>query len=174
MGRDKALLPAAPFEFLWQRQWSILRELEPQRIFWSGWARPGLPAEMEIVGDKVEGAGPLAGISACLERAESDLLLVLAIDLPEMNAEFLQRMLARCGPGRGIVAYGQERFEPLAAVYPRQMGSLAQRHLAQKRHALQDFVREGEREGLVERLTLEASDAPLFRNVNSPADLAGD
>src|SRR5476651_1092157 len=85
MGSDKALLSLPGSDLLlWQRQVRVLEELKPEEIFWSGAARPGLPENLRLIADEVENAGPLAGISACLNLLESDLLVVLAIDLPRM------------------------------------------------------------------------------------------
>ena len=172
MGQDKALLPWPDSGvLLWQRQLGVLEELKPAEIFWSGAPRPGLPAHVRLVADAIEDAGPLAGISACLNVLRSDLLVVLAIDLPHMNASFLQSLLARCSRTRGAAARHGGYFEPLAAVYPKGLHALAAEHLSQKRHALQDLIREALGQGLMEEVPLSESDVPLFKNVNAPDDL---
>jgi len=173
MGRDKALLPMADSgRVLWQRQLGVLEELNPEQIFWSGAVRPGLPSRLVVVPDEIEKAGPLAGISACLDRLESDLLVVLAIDLPRMNAAFLRNLLASCSSECGAVVRKGDFFEPLAAVYPKGLRALAAEHLGLKRLALQELMREGVRRGLLKAIPLAESDACLFQNVNSPTDLA--
>lgn len=173
MGRDKALLSVPGSEnLLWQRQLRVLEELKPEEIFWSGVARPDLPGHLHLIADEIENAGPLAGISAGLNALRSDLLVVLAIDLPRMNAAFLRSLLARCSTAaRGVVARNDGYFEPLAAVYPKGLHLLATEHLRQNRYALQDFVREAVRQDLLESIPLDKSEVPLFKNVNSPADL---
>ena len=173
MGRDKALLPVAGHACLWQRQLAELEELAPQRIFWSGHARPGLPAQVTVVADTVADAGPLAGISACLEVLEDDLLLVLPVDLPRMNAGFLRRLLLACSPGRGAVPHRDGRFEPLAAVYPQAMLRLAREHLAEGRLAVQDFARAGTEAGFLEAVAVMPDEIPFFHNLNRPEDLEG-
>ena len=86
MGRDKALMQdPVSGHVLWQQQLRILEELQPEEIFWSGLARPGIPADLRLIEDSIPQAGPLAGISACLNVLRSDLLVVLAIDLPQMR-----------------------------------------------------------------------------------------
>lgn len=172
MGQDKALLPWPDASgVLWQRQLRVLEELNPAEIFWSGPPRPGLPAHLQLVADVAENAGPLAGISACLEILRSDLLVVLAIDLPHMNAAFLQNLLAQSSPTRGAVVRHEGYFEPLAAVYPRRLHALAVDHLRQKRHALQALIREALPQDLMKEIPFAGSDVPLFRNMNVPADL---
>jgi molybdopterin-guanine dinucleotide biosynthesis protein A len=172
MGRDKALLPMPGSDFLlWQRQLRILEELQPEEIFWSGPGRPGLPGHVRMISDAVENAGPLAGISACMDLLQSDLLVALAIDLPRMNAAFLKKLLARCSPPCGVVARHGDFFEPLAAIYPKGLQVLAAEHPGQRRYVMQDLIREAVQRGLLKAFPLGERDVPLFKNLNSPADL---
>jgi molybdopterin-guanine dinucleotide biosynthesis protein A len=172
MGRDKALLPISPSgQLLWQRQWQVLGDLQPREIFWSGPPRPQMPARARIVTDAVKSAGPLAGIGACLEALRDDLLVVLAVDLPQMNTPFLRGLLAQCRESRGAVVRHGDFFEPLAAIYPKHLHVLAADHLAQGRRALQDFIHEAVKLDALLVLPLEEDDAPLFRNLNAPSDL---
>jgi molybdenum cofactor guanylyltransferase len=174
MGRDKAFLPIPGSDgLLWQRQLEVLKELGPEAIFWSGQARPGLPSDLRVVSDEIENAGPLAGISACLHQLESDLLIVLAVDLPRMSAAFLRGLLVRCFDECGAVVQHGDIFEPLAAIYPRSLHVLAGEHLDQKRLALQDFVHEAVGQRRLKAVPLDERDAWLFKNVNSPSDLEG-
>jgi molybdopterin-guanine dinucleotide biosynthesis protein A len=172
MGRDKALLPVSGPDFLlWQRQLRVLEELEPAEIYWSGPVRPGLPAHVRLVSDEVENGGPLAGVSACLKLLQSDLLVVLAVDLARMNAPFLKSLLPQCSPACGVVGRRGDFFEPLAAVYPKASCALAADHLRQGRQAMQDFVREAGQRGMLRIVSLGEADIALFKNLNSPDDL---
>ncbi len=172
MGRDKALLPSPRAGVvLWRHQWETLAALHPVEMLWSGPDRPGLPANARWIDDFVTNAGPLAGIAACLEAMSTDLLVVLAVDLPRINMEFLAGMLARSSPTSGAVARGENFFEPLAAVYPRRLVRLAQDHLACGRYALQDFVRAAVAENALQVVPLIGSEQLIFQNLNSPSDL---
>jgi molybdopterin-guanine dinucleotide biosynthesis protein A len=130
-----------------------------------------MPARARIVADVVKSAGPLAGIGACLETLSDDLLVVLAVDLPQMNALFLRGLLEQCSGSRGAVVRHGDFFEPLAAIYPQRLHVLAAGHLAQRRHALQDFIREAVKQDALLVVPLEEDDVPLFRNLNAPSDL---
>jgi molybdopterin-guanine dinucleotide biosynthesis protein A len=175
MGRDKALLPVAgASRVLWQQQLDVLRDLEPAAIFWSGQPRHGLPADVHVVSDEIENLGPLAGINACLNRCESDLLVVLAIDLPRMSATYLRSLLAQCSSARGVIVQHDGFFEPLAAVYPKRMRVLASEHLHQKQLALQPLMREAVKREFLNVVSLDKNDVPLFKNVNTPNDLEGE
>jgi molybdopterin-guanine dinucleotide biosynthesis protein A len=173
MGQDKALLPLPRSgELLWQRQLRVLDELCPEEIFWSGPARPGVPNRVQLVPDIVRSAGPLAGVCACLRVVESDLLVVLAIDLPLMDAGYLKKLARRCTPTRGAVPQRGDDFEPLAAVYPKVLRDLSEDRLQQGRYAMHDFVREAIRRELMETVPVGEEDAAKFTNINSPEDLA--
>jgi molybdopterin-guanine dinucleotide biosynthesis protein A len=172
MGQDKALL-SVNGEPLWQRQWRLLESLRPQEIFWSGPARPQPPAHVRFVVDEFPGAGPLAGISACLDILRSDLLLVLAVDLVQMNDTFLRNLLTRRLPEVGVVPQRGDFFEPLAAIYPKALAGLASDHLKQGRHAMQNFIREAVRMKKLQTISITETDSFLFRNLNEPEDLTG-
>ena len=173
MGRDKALLPGKGHAFLWQRQLELLEELRPHRVFWSGFPRPGLGAAIAVVADRVPDAGPLAGITACLEALETELLVVVAVDLPRMTVPFLRRLLLAGTAAHGIVPRRNGRFEPLAAVYPKAILPLAQRHLAEGRLALQEFASAGIAGGWLQALEVAPEHGALFHNLNRPEDLEG-
>ena len=178
MGVDKALLQvpgghALPQGLpLWQRQLQTLEALAPAEILISGPRRPGFPATVRCVADRLPSCGPLAGLATCLDQVTTPWLLVLAIDLPFMEPEFLARMLDACRPGKGAVPRGPTRYEPLVAVYPRAAVRMANAALDAGQLRLQGFVDELVRAALVEPYPIRAGDLRLFRNWNTPRDLA--
>ncbi len=166
MGRDKALLQIGG-EPLYRRQLQTLRRLGPERLMISGPPRD----EVAAVADEFEGAGPLAGIAATLRKCASPLLVVLAVDLPEMTTEFLKSLLDHSREGQGVVPRGPEFFEPLAAVYPTSCARLADAALRRGEFSMQNFVREAQAQKLVVPRTIAPLETPLFANLNTPADL---
>ncbi len=90
--------------------------------------------------DEWHGVGPLGGIATCLNRINNGLLLVLAIDLPQVQPAFLQRLLARTEAACGIVPILNDHFEPLIAVYPKAALELAVAQLRKRDYVLQHFV----------------------------------
>ncbi len=180
MGRDKALLALlGDGRPLWQRQLDdVLRPLRPTELFFSGPTRAGLPSDVRVLADETPGQrGPLAGIAAALGamRADSALLLVLAVDLPAMTAEFFRaHLLPRCRPQLGAVpcmGTADGAFEPLAAIYPRECLSLANAHLRGEDRSLQRFVRAAQAHGFIEAVNIPEHEQALFVNWNTPADL---
>ena len=172
-GVDKALLEVGESrEPLWRNQLSKLVALGPSQLLISG--RNDLEFEgAEPVSDAVADAGPLSGIAACLQTSTEPLLLCLAVDMPAMTAEFLgQQLLNRAEPDCGVVPQIDGRWEPFAAVFPSSLASLALERLGGEDRSLQGFIREAEERGQIQTLPAEIEDRPLFRNLNTPEDLA--
>ena len=165
MGCDKALLEidGAP---LWRRQLATLRALAPEQLLVSGPSR----GEGETVADEIAGAGPLGGVAAALHRCSAPLLVVLAVDLPEMTAAFLHGLLMLCRDGGGVVTRGPDFFEPLAAVYPKVAQALAWEQLQRGEFSMQRFVAAALREKLVVARKRQPEEDALFTNFNTPAD----
>jgi molybdopterin-guanine dinucleotide biosynthesis protein A len=172
MGRDKAsvVIDGQP---LWQRQLATLRATGAQELFISG--KPDGPyadSGIEIIVDSSLGRGPLAGLEAALRRTRQPLLLVLAIDLPDMTSTFLADLVRRASTnGLGVVPRTAEWFEPLAAVYSPACLPLVEECLRGEDHSMQRFVREAVAQNLVEERPLTLTEHVLFRNLNAPADL---
>ncbi len=172
MGRDKAglIIDGQP---LWQRQLETLRAVGPRELFISGrFDGPYAQAGVEIVQDATPGLGPIAGIAAALHRATSPLLLVLAIDLPEIGAEFLTRMVEQARRSNaGVVPWIDRHFEALAAVYPRAALPLIVECLGGNDRSMQRFMRCACEAGLLTALPIAADHLSTFRNLNRPEDL---
>jgi molybdopterin-guanine dinucleotide biosynthesis protein A len=98
------------------------------------------------------------------------LLVVLAIDLPDMTADFLRSLLAQCEKDRGIVPSSRERFEPLAAVYPFSCASLAADALRRGEFSMQDFVQRALDQRYVQRREILPNEKRFFHNLNTPKD----
>jgi molybdopterin-guanine dinucleotide biosynthesis protein A len=169
MGRDKALLPLPDGRLLWQRQLSVLQALTPAELFISGPAKDGYPAAVPRLADAAPGLGPLGGIAAALRVMRAPLLVVLAIDLPMMTADFLRQLLVRCASGRGYVPRHVEPgwYEPLAAVYPALCVDLAEAQVRGADRSMQAFVRAAG--SLVEPYDIAPEEEPLFVNWNEPS-----
>jgi molybdopterin-guanine dinucleotide biosynthesis protein A len=175
MGRDKRLLPvdwrgeSVP---LWKRQLDLLRELAPVELLISGLPDLEYPPDVKVVPDRIEAGGPLAGILSCLQVAQSKLLLVLAVDLANMNSKYLRSLVQGATPGCGAVPAIEQDLEPVSAVYPVEAAAIAVTFLQQGKRSVQAFARQLEQSGLVNIQKVAPGEADLFRNWNSPEDLA--
>ena len=173
MGRDKAAVVLAG-QPLWQRQVATLAALQPRELFISGKADgPYANAGREVIEDLHPGRGPLSGLEAACWRMQTPLLCVLAVDLPWMTSAFLERIVKMAmRDGRGVVPQDGENYEPLAAVYPRGILTLVAGQLHQADQSMQWLIRRAMELDLVIPYVLTDEERPLFRNVNTPADLA--
>ena len=171
MGRDKALLELPDGRRLWERQWETLGVLEPAERFVSGSWREGFPAGLPWLADEFSDRGPLAGIAAALVRMHSPRLVVLAVDLPAMTADFLRGLLQE-GDQTGVVAQRNDGFfEPLAAVYPKSAAKPAEERLRAEALALQPFVRSLVTDGLATARPITSAETSLWAKWNRPNDL---
>lgn len=114
MGRDKAALPLMGRTLL-ERQIDKLKRLGCREILISG------PKELEAPGaravpDLYPQRGPLGGLHACLSAASTPRCLVLAVDIPLVPLQLLDRLFRRHTSGVTLVTH-QGRREPLLAVY---------------------------------------------------------
>ena len=170
MGRDKALLPLGDGRLLWQRQLAMLEELQPAELFISGPNREGFPVTVLRLEDAASGLGPLAGIAVALRAMCSERLLVLAIDLPAMTADFLRGLLV---DGRGMIPQTSDGyFEGLAAVYPRTALTTVENQLMREDRSLQTLVRRLLEEGQAAVRPVTEAETALFENWNQPDDIA--
>ena len=173
MGRDKAYLEvnwqgvSVP---LWERQLAVLQSVAPEEIVISGSPKQGYPTSIAVLADRWAGVGPLGGIATCLTQTRSALLLVLAIDLPQIMPGFLMKLLARSKAGCGAVPVHHNRFEPLIAVYPEAAVQVALDQLKQEDYALQHFIDKLLKAGLMIGYEVELSEEHQLENWNTPQD----
>jgi molybdopterin-guanine dinucleotide biosynthesis protein A len=173
MGRDKRLLVVdwerEPVP-LWKRQLNVLRRLAPVELLISGPGDLEYPPDAKVVPDKIQEAGPLAGIASCLEAAQSKLLLILAVDLPNITPDYLVSLVEGAILGRGVVPAIGEQLEPVAAVYPVEAVTTAFASLQRGERSVQAFAHELEQSGMIMVKKVTDAEVPLFKNWNSPLD----
>jgi molybdopterin-guanine dinucleotide biosynthesis protein A len=171
MGSDKALLPVESggrFVPLWEKQWDLLKSLEPVELLFSGLKRRGLPVDLRFLADRWD-AGPLGGIATCLDEIQVQWLLVVAIDMPKMTLICLAEILrAAIDSGTGIIPVLNDKFEPVIAIYPKAALQIAVEQIQQSNFKLQDFARELLAIGLIKAWNVPLQFAPCFKNWNQP------
>ena len=141
---------------------------------------PALPlgATARVVHDRVEGDGPLAGLLAGLEAAQTELAVVAAGDMPELSTAVLLEMLRVAGeaPVEAVALQDGDRFRPLPAlvrVAPAREAAHALLHAGERslRSLLQAL-----RTAVIDEATWTALDpgrGTLF-DVDEPGDLGRD
>ncbi len=171
MGRDKALLEVNGHA-LWQRQRDVLRAAGAGEVFLSArpeqaWTRhvSGFDA---IVHDATPSCGPISGITAAIERASDPHVAVLAVDLPAMTSAWFALLRGACAPGVGVAGRRGDFFEPLAAIYPREMMTLAWEALAGGKYSLQALLARGVEERKMRVREIGPAEEAWFQNWNEP------
>ena len=171
MGQDKAWLEVDG-EPLIKRALFTVRDSGIQEVLISG--RPGTDYSTlgcPVVFDQEPGCGPLGGIERGLAAATARLVLVLAVDLPNMTAAFLRKLAAHCHPPMGAIPQLRGEVEPLAAIYPKGCQVTARDCLLKSRRGARYFARLCQRQQAVRTFTVAGTDADCFSNWNSPADV---
>jgi len=172
MGTDKATL-VFNGQKLWERQLHLLTTLEPQTLCISARARPvWCPDNVETILDASPSCGPLSGIAAGLSNIHTSHLLVLALDMPRMSLEHLNKLTNLARPRCGVVPVKNDLFEPLCAIYPYEATTTAMKALACGDTALQSFIQGLRATEMVRTHLLSKFEFPLYQNLNTPEDLA--
>lgn len=172
MGTDKAAIIVSGRP-LWSRQLEILSELKPERVLVSARMHPRwCPSTIDVILDEPPSIGPLSGLVAVLRQIKTSHLLILAIDLPQMTTTHLRNLWMMAKPSMGVIPKNGELFEPLGAIYPTETMTIAQDHLANEQFSLQTLANKLLKRNLASAYFLSNFEDPLYRNVNTPQDLA--
>jgi molybdopterin-guanine dinucleotide biosynthesis protein A len=95
-------------------------------------------------------------------------LAVLAVDLPKMVPEWFVELQAQCGPGSGVVGRREGFFEPLAAIYPREIGPAFADAGARGDFSLQRLLADTVARGGMSVREITEPEWPGFENWNAP------
>lgn len=169
MGRDKAFLELDG-QTLLSRQVQIVRTAGAKEIFISG--RPDVDYsnfDCPVLLDKFSDIGPLAGIERALAEASSPLVLVLAVDMPNLTTEFLQKLISHSDGSLGVIPKGAGQIEPLAAFYPKSSRPLLLKLLDDDFTAVKHFAGQCVESGFVRFADFQFSEH-TFANWNSSGD----
>lgn len=118
-----------------------------------------------VVSDTVAGyAGPLAGLAAGIRAAQTDLVLCVACDMPNLPPDLVRRLRAELGSQDAAVAASSDGLQPVVALYR-----------ANVLPRLNAWLAAGNRKAADWLATLDYAkvmfDADAFANLNSPEDL---
>jgi len=173
MGREKAalLVEGVP---LWRRQLETLRATAPVEVLISGRSEgPYAEGGAAVILDQWPETGPLGGLATVLPRSAAPWVLVLAVDMPRMTTVYLRGLVAEAErTGRGVVPrFADGQRQPLAAVYPREAGAVAEALLQHGERRMEALLRGLQDIGLMTAHPVAAEEEALFENWNAPGDL---
>lgn len=127
----------------------------------------------EAVEDIYPKRGPLGGIHAALTSSDTELNLVLAIDLPFIEVRFLEYLVARARTGDAVVTVPRTGggWQPLCAVYRRAFARTAEAALVQGKNRIDTLFASVKTEAVDEDELTHAGFSPaMFHNLNTPED----
>jgi len=127
------------------------------------------------VEDVFSNCGPLGGIHAALRASQTDLNLILAVDVPFVSPPLLRYLIdhARSATARVTVPQTAGGYQPLCAVYRRSFAEAAETALEAGRYKIDTLFGTIPTQTIREEELKAAGFAPaLFRNLNTPQELA--
>lgn len=132
-----------------------------------------LPSSAKIVEDRYPGSGPLAGIHAALLASNTDLNLILPVDMPFLEPAFLRFLLAEAERSGALVTVPrlETGWQPLCAVYRKAFAGAAERALSIGQNKIDPLFAQVTAR-VIEEGELLRMDFPLqmFDNLNTPEE----
>jgi molybdopterin-guanine dinucleotide biosynthesis protein A len=128
-----------------------------------------------VVEDVFPGCGPLAGIHAALQASQTDLNLVLAVDLPFVSPALLHFLVVQARESGAIVTVPRagKGWQPLCAIYRRAFADPAETALRARRYKIDALFDHALTRPVGEEDLRRAGFSPgVFRNLNTPEELA--
>lgn len=167
MGRDKALLPLGG-EPMAARVARIAAEAAG-RVFLVGPASRYGHLGFPCLEERFPGLGPLSGLDAALRSGEADWCLLLACDMPGLDAASLRSLLdtaENCACDAVITTSAGGRTEPLCAAYHARLAPLAEQNIREGKLALHELL------PLIRWAPFPAPHAGFAANLNTPEEWA--
>lgn len=174
MGRDKALLRLGG-QTLLERALASAHRIAPRVAILGSREKYAAPGE-RIIEDEFPGCGPLAGIHAALGTGETDLNVILSVDMPFVPLKFSTYLLERA------------RSRPTALVTVPRIGGIVQGTCIACRRSfrivcenqlklglckVEDSIRLANPQYIEEQEIRARGIGPdVFRNLNTPEDVA--
>jgi len=127
----------------------------------------------QVVEDVYRERGPLGGIHAALVSSNTELNLMLAVDLPFVQPKFLEYLILRAQETGAVVTvpHAGGGLQPLCAVYRRSFAKIAEQALRNGKNKIDVLFAEVETQVLgEEELSRAAFRAEMFRNLNTPSE----
>lgn len=170
MGSDKALLPFDHQTLLQHALRTASSALVRARIVGSG-SRYGQFGE--VIEDVFPGCGPLGGIHAALSVSNTDLNLMLSVDMPLMTPEFLRWLAEQAGTAQELIVVPNAAGgpQPLCAIYRRGILPAVEQALKNGDYKIGRLFSQVPTRLIPEQEIVAAGfSAIIFQNVNTPED----
>ena len=172
MGRNKALMTLAGRRLV-DRVLAVLSSVLDDLLMVTN--SPELYADLGVrmVPDVVAGKGALGGIHSALHHAAAPHCLVVACDMPFLNADFLRYIVDQRATYDVVVPIADGRPQPLHAVYGKAcLQPIARRLESDRLHVVGFFPDVRVREVTAQELAAFDPEGLSFRNLNTPEEFA--
>lgn len=173
MGQDKALLSLPDGQLLLNRTVEVARSLTPTICVVTPWPeryQSVITSAPQWIKDTQE-SGPLTGFSQAWPQIQADWCLLLACDLPNLDAQILQQWWAwvaaqeeTAASPRASLVKGAKGWEPLCGYYHRRCVPGLNQHLASGDLAFQSWL------STLAIAAYSAVPSAMLFNCNTPAD----
>ncbi len=171
-GRDKSALTLEGTTIL-QRQVAALRAVAESVVLVTGSGHHDSASGLPVVPDVMPDAGPLGGIYTAIRASGNDLTLVVACDMPFLDASFLARLVAEAVGVDVIVPRTADGLHPLCAVYAASAAEPIRRRLARGERAVSEALADLRvREMQPDQIAPYDPNGILLFNINTPDDYA--
>ena len=170
MGEDKAFLRLGGCTLL-ERALELVRGLAGNA--WIVGNKGKFAAFGPVIEDLYAERGPLGGIHAALTQTATDLNLMVAVDLPFVQADLLNYLITRARETAAVVVVPKAGggLQPLCAVYRRAFAEAAERSLRAGKNRIDSLFPEVKTRVIdQEELLQNEFSEEMFRNVNTPQD----
>jgi molybdopterin-guanine dinucleotide biosynthesis protein A len=172
MGTDKAFVKLGGRSLL-ERVLALAEAVSPS-VYIVG-SRQKFARFGSVVEDVFVGRGPLGGIHAALQSSRTEVNLILAVDLPFVEVQFLRHLLesAVTHPAAVVTApRTSDGWQPLCAVYRRSFADLAEAALTHGKNKIDRLFADIEVLTMGERELAKMGWSPaMFRNLNTPEEV---
>ena len=121
--------------------------------------------------DLFEGMGALGGIHSALVHSGTDLVFVVACDMPTWSGELVRHLCGLAAGADAVVPEGERGLEPLHAVYRKSALPAIEKSLRNgERRVITLFDRVRIRRVAAEEVSRVDPSHDAFRNINTPED----
>lgn len=128
-----------------------------------------------VIEDEFPDHGPLAGIHAALRSSSTDLNLILAVDMPFLEMDFLRYLAEQAAAKQSAVVTlprAQGNWQTLCAVYRKPFLPIAEDALREGKNKIDPLFSKVEVRAIEEAELRKQNFSPaMFRNLNTPEEL---
>ena len=154
-----------------ERQLALVRGLTAHILIVGGDRSEVQPDDVRVVADRIPGAGALGGLYTALMEAPTEQVLVIACDMPFLNAPFLAYVVDQGRDADAAVPREARGRHPWCASYARRVAVHLHRHIVAGHLRIGDaLVDLAVRELGPDELAPFDHDGRLLCNVNTPDD----